>query len=115
MPSIREIIKQKSDDLRTVDTMGPTKASEELVALSSLLASLNSYIVEKHFAYNLRVQEMRRINKTAADAKIASEASNEWKEWNEATAQKEALIELIRAVKFYLKASVEESHEARYN
>lgn len=115
MKTIRDIINEKSNALKNVDALGPTKASEELVALSSLLASLNSYIVEKHFAYNLRVQEMRRINKTAADAKIASEASKEWKEWNEATAQKEALIELIRAVKFYLKASVEESHEARYN
>jgi hypothetical protein len=113
--TIREIIKQKSEELRSIDAMGAAKASEELVNLSSLLASLNAYIVEKHFAYNLKSQEMRKLNKTAADAKIAASASTEWKEWNEALAQKEALIELIRSVKYFLKSSEQEGKEARYN
>jgi len=112
--TLREIIRQKSEELRFVDQIGPHKASEELVSLSSLLASLNAYIVERKYWYNAKRQEIRRTEKSAADAKIFAEATTEWKEWQEAEAQKDALKQLIASIKYYLRTAEEEMRESRY-
>jgi predicted transcriptional regulator len=112
--TIREIIKEKSEALRFVDQLGPLKASEELVALSSLLSSLNAHVIEKQFLYN-QCREVLRTEKTSAsDAKISAEATLEWKEWQEAKQQGKALEELIRSVKYYLRASGEEQKISQY-
>ena len=112
--SIREIIKKKSEELRFVDQLGPAKASEELVALSSLLASLGSYIVEKHYWFNMKKVQLLEEHKTAAKANIYSAATTEWKDLQEAVVQQSALMELIRSVKYYLKAADSERRETRY-
>lgn len=106
--SIRDIIRAKSEALRFVDQLGPAKASEELVSLSSLLASLNAYIGEKQYWYNMKNQALLLEFGTAAKAKIHAQASQEWKEWNDAVLQKEALEELIRSVKYYLRSAENE-------
>ena len=106
--SIREIIKEKSDELRNVSSLGPTKASEELVVLTSLLSTLNEYISEKRFWLNtLRMQKLEEL-KVAVKAKMAAEASQEWRDFYEADMQKEALTELIRSLKVYIKNAGEE-------
>lgn len=112
--SIRDIIKKKSEELRYVDQLGAAKASEELVALSSLLASLGSHIVEKNYWYNVKRVELLELHKTAAKANIYAAATNEWKELQEAVVQNSALIELIRAVKYYLKNVEVEMRESKY-
>lgn len=112
--SIREIIKQESEELRFVDQLGPAKASEKLVKLSSLLASLNAYIGDKSYWYNVKRVELLEKHKTAAKANIYAQATEEWKELNEAGMQSAALMELIRSVKYYLKSAEQEQREARY-
>ena len=101
--TIREMILIESEKLRDVSVLGPSKASEELTKLSSLLSSLNSYIAEKHYALNIVRQSLLEKHGTAAKAKIYSEATQEWKEWNEAVQQGKALEEMIRSVKYYLR------------
>ena len=112
--SIREIIKKKSEELRFVDQLGPARASEELVALSSLLASLNAYIGERAYWYNVKRVELLEQHKTAAKANIYAQATPEWKELNEASMQNAALMELIRAVKYYLKNAESEKRESSF-
>lgn len=106
--TIRDIIKLESEELRYVEQLGPIKASEKLVKLASLLASLNAYIAEKRYWYNIKRQELLKEHGTAVKARIHAEATPEWKELNEAAAQGEALEEIIRSVKYYLRAAGEE-------
>lgn len=106
--TIREIIAQKSLLLREVGEMGPVKASEELVELTSLLASLNSEISDTLYWLNIKRQEKLNELGSAAKARIASDASPEWKAWSDRMLQKEALVELIRAVKYFCRASGQE-------
>ena len=111
MKSIRETIKEKSELLRSVDILGPGKASEELVELASLLSSLNAEIVEKQFILNQKKVELLQEAKSVAKAKLLSEATNEWREFMERVMQREALEELLRATKYYLRFSERELNE----
>lgn len=110
--TIRELITIKSTLLRDVDKLGPAKASEELVELASLLSSLNAEIVEKHFILNQKKVELLQDAQSVAKAKLLSEATDEWHEWQIRLKQGEALLSLIQAVKYYLKSAEKEYKES---
>lgn len=112
--TIRETIKEKSDLLRDINKLGIGAASEILVELSSLLASLNSEIVEKQFLLNKKRAELLEEHKTVAKAKTLSEASEEWREWYERMMWRDALLELIRSLKYYIRGAIDEYKESVY-
>jgi len=114
MKTIRETIASKSAELRNIEKVGPIKAAEELVELSSLLSSLNSEIVEKQFIMNQKKAELLLEAKSVAKAKLLSEATIEWKNWFERIMQRDALLELIRSVKYYLRAMSDERRESAF-
>ena len=109
--TIREMITEKSELLRHIEQLGPHKAAEELVELCSLLSSLKKHVVDQNYWYNIKRQELLREHTKAAQAKIHAEASAEWRNWQEAKAQEEALEELIRSVKYYLRSASDELRE----
>lgn len=95
--------------------IGAQEASQKLVNLSSLLASLNATITDAHFSLNQKKKALlEEDGMTVAKAKVYAEASDEWKRFITLLNQKESLIELIRAVKYYLKASMEEYSEGQH-
>ena len=108
MKTIRELIGEKSALLREVDKLGPQEASQELVELASLLSSLNTEIVEKQFILNQKKVELLQEAKSVSKAKMLSEATQEWKDFMDRVMQREALEELLRAVKYYLRAAEKE-------
>ena len=112
--TIREIIKEKSEALRHPDQLGPHAVADELVELSSLLASLNTYLSDKLYWLNVKKAEAYAREEKAARAKIVAEASPEWKEWHDAEMQKQALLELMRSLKYFLKNAENESRESRF-
>lgn len=109
--SIREIIKQKSLKLRGISSLGPMDVATELVELTSLLSSLNEHIADKRYWYNVLLEKKMQELGSAAKAKISAEASQEWKGWNEAVLQKEALEEMIRSLKYFQRAASTEYSE----
>jgi len=109
--SIRQLIAEKSALLRDVDKLGPAKASEELVELASLLSSLNSEVVERQFILNKKKVELLEEAKSVAKARLLSEATPEWKEFMDRIMQREAVEELLRTVKYYLRAAENEQRE----
>lgn len=115
MSTIRELITEKSEKLRDVDVLGPDVAAEELVALSSLLSSLNKEIADAHFVLNQKKKELIETYKTVAKAKLYAEATEEWKQWFDRVMQAEALNQMIQAVKYYLKGAERERMNSRYN
>ena len=114
MPTLRELIKQKSEECRHPDQLGGHRASELLVELSSLLSSLNTHLGERLYWLNIKKVECLKEFGSAARAKIYAEGSNEWREFSEAKLQQEALIELVRSLKFYLRNLEVEQRESKY-
>lgn len=102
------MIKERSEEIRNASELHSTRVAEILLELSSLLASLNSHIAEKKYLYNILLQMKLEELGVASKAKIAAQASNEWREMNEAELQAEALNETIRSTKYFLRAHEQE-------
>ena len=103
MSTIREIIKEKSERLRDISNIPPMEASESLVELSSLLSTLNAYISDKQFMVNQKRASLLQEAKSVAKARLLTEATTEWKEWFEAVMQRDAMLEMIRALKYHIR------------
>ena len=108
---LRDIIAYKSNLLREPDKLSPAQAAEELVSLSSLLSSLNAEIVEKKFILNKKKIELLIEAKSVAKADLLSEATEEWRAWYERVMLQDALKELIRSIKYYLREAETERRE----
>lgn len=106
--NIRDIIKERSAILRHPDTLSPHTVADTLVELTSLLATLNTEVVSSQHTYSKKRLELRKENKSAADTRIAAEASDEWLAWQERLGQSQALVELIRSLKRYLEVAHDE-------
>ena len=100
--------------LRDVDALGANKASEILVELSSLLASVGKNCSDKKYWLSLKKVELLKEHGSAAKAIIYAEASQEYRDWNEAEEYRKATIEAIRAIKYYLRNQESEFKEAKY-
>lgn len=103
--SIREMITEKSILLRDIDALGPNGASVELAFLSSILSKLNKEIADAQSVFNMKRLELVIEHKTAAKAKIYAEASKEWNDWQQRLVQREAVMEMIAACKYYLRGA----------
>lgn len=106
--SIRNIIATKSNEARDVENIGPHRASELSVELASLEANLNKYIVERDFAYRQKKLEFRKQMKSTAEANTHAEATDEYREWQEALMQGKALKSLIGSLRLYVRNAHEE-------
>lgn len=112
--TIREMIAERLTEIRDSASLTPHRAADVLVELSSLGASLNQEINDAHFVYNQVKMAFLGQYKTANQAKIAAEASNEYKAYMDRVMQGKALEEAIRALKFFLKRAEVEEKESRY-
>lgn len=106
--TIREQIAKHSARFREADNLSPHDVAQRLVELTSLLASLNTEIVQANYNYNVVINNLRKTTKSAVDAKIQAQATPEWLAWKEREKQGEALVELIRSAKKYLAMASDE-------
>lgn len=107
MPSIRQMIQERSERLRNASSLSPHDIANILLELTSLLSSLNAQIEEASYWYRVLLDK-NMGDGSAARAKVKSEASEEFRKVQEQKAQKEALVELIRAAKYAIRAHGEE-------
>lgn len=112
--TIRELIEAKLKQLSDIDILGPHKASEVLVELSALLASVGKECSDRKYWLSLKKVELLKEHISAAKAIIYAEASQEWKQWQEAEEYQKATIEAIRAIKYYLRTAEDEKRNAQY-
>src|SRR3990167_2038938 len=112
--SIREIITETSDELRkNIDLLDPIAGARKLVELCSLFSSLNRYIAEAEGKYKERLKEIKDTETSSSAAKIKAEATQEYKLWIGAKYEKEALLELIRSLKYFNRAVQEDILSSR--
>lgn len=91
--------------------VGPTEMAAKLVRLSSLLSLINAKITEADIEYRKRRNEILDRCNSVAQAKVKVEATEEWGMLQKLLNKKEALFELIRSVKYYIKAAGQEYGE----
>lgn len=114
MKTIREIIAEKLLELRDIDGLGASRASEILVELSALLGSINKECSDRRYIYSLKKIMLLDEHKTVTKAVTYGEGSKEYKDWSEAEEYRKAVIENIRSLKYYLRNSLEEKRESVY-
>ena len=106
--TIRQIILETSKEIHdNLDLLDPITASKKLVELASLGSSLNAFIASKdkicrqNLNMIMRGQEKRNVGA----AKVELEATDDFNDLSEAKLQWIALTELIRSLKYFVKAN----------
>lgn len=112
--SIREIISEKLKELQDIDALGANRASEVLIELSSLLASIGKECSDRKYWLNLKKLELLKEHGSAAKAIIHAEGSPEYQQWLEAEEYRKAVIENIRAIKYFLRNQESELRESKF-
>ncbi len=79
----------------------PAVARRNEVMLSGLLAHINRAVTGSEIAYKRKLNELRGECKTAAEAKMKAEATEEFGDWLEAEATKDSAMEMLRTLRSY--------------
>ncbi len=106
--TIRDIIKDRQNEVRESKDLMPDRAAEVLVEITSLLGNCNDEIRKRDMEYNRVLLRCYESETKANRAKIQAESTEEYNLKREARDSKELCIELIRSLKFFLRAKEEE-------
>ena len=110
--STRELINEVQGEVGHGDLL-PGRASELLNQLSALLGNINDEIRRADLAYSRILLKWLDIETKANRAKITAETTPEYEAKQIARNTKELAIEMIRSLKFYLRAKEEEYRNSR--
>ncbi len=104
--TIRDYIHEIQKEVKDTD-LQPERAAELLTKLAALIGNVNDEIRKRDIAYQYKLLEML-AGKSVAAAKIHAQTSDEYVLMREARDMKELALELIRSLKYFLKAKQEE-------
>ncbi len=93
----------------------PQRAAEILTEIAALIGNINVQIMETEISYNLVLKRCFDSEKTANRAKIEAGTTQEFREMREARNTKELAIEMMRSLKYLLKAMEDEKGAAKYS
>ncbi len=111
--TIRELITTIQTEVRDTD-LTPNRAAELLTQLSALLGNVNDYVLETELAYNQVLLDLLDSEEKANRAKIKAQVSPEYKAHIQAKNAHELVLELMRALKYFLRGAESELREAKY-
>lgn len=106
--TILKLILERQAEVRNSADLLPDRAAEILAELSALLGSINDEIRKRDVEYNIVLLNALESETKANRAKIKAQTSQEYLRMREARDTKEVCIELIRSLKYFLKAKQEE-------
>ena len=92
----------------------PGRAAELLIQLSALLGNCTEEITQRDYEYNLVLLQFLDNEAKANRAKIKAEVSKEYLAKRRAYNTRDLAIELIRSLKYFLRANEQEMREAKY-
>lgn len=110
--SVREMIGAFQREIRDSD-LQPDRAAELLVKLAALMGNVNDEIRLADHAYAVVLLRFLEADEAANRAKIRAETSTEYLRRQEARSTKELVVELVRSLKYLLKAKEEEMRLTR--
>jgi hypothetical protein len=100
-------------EIRDTSDLQPSRAAELLTKLTALLGNCNDEIREADHAYAVVLLQFLDANEAANRARIRAETSMPFVRKREARDTKELVIELVRSLKYFLKAKEEEMRLSR--
>lgn len=105
--TIRELVKERQLEVKNTD-LQVGRASEILKELSAIMGNILDEIRVADIEYNKVLLECYRSEEKANRAKIQAEITPEYIRRREARDTREVVIEMIRSLKFYLRAKEDE-------
>ena len=108
--TIREIVADIQKEVGTGDLL-PGRASELLNQLSAILGNCNDEIRRTDMEYNKTLLKWFNIETKANRAKISAESTPEYEAKQVARHTRELVMEMIRSLKYYLRAKESEYRE----
>ena len=112
MATVRGMVRQCQREILEPD-LGPERAREILVMLTSLYGNTLDEIRDADAAYNAVLLQHLDSSEKANRAKIRAESTPEFQRRQEARDTKELVIEMTRSLKYYLRSQEEEMRLAR--
>lgn len=112
--TVRERVRACQREIRETPDLLPDRASELLMQLASLMGNCNDQIREADAAYAVVLLEHLESETKANRARIRAETTAEFRRKQEARDTKELVVELVRSLKYFLKAKSEELQLARH-
>jgi len=100
-------------EIRDTSDLQPSRAAELLTKLTALLGNCNDEIREADHAYAVVLLQFLDSDEAANRARIRAETSMPFVRKREARDTKELVIELVRSLKYFLKAKEEEMRLSR--
>ena len=106
--TVREMVKEMQREIRDANDLQPDRAAELLTRLTALLGNMNDEIREADMAYAVVLLAALDTNEAVNRAKVRAEISPEFQRKREARDAKELALELIRSLKYFLRAKSDE-------
>jgi len=111
--NIRQIIDKYRDRLTNSLDLQQPEASQYLVELSALMGNVNLELIGRQMAFNKKKLEYLDEIKSVAKADVKARTSDEYRLLEEVKGYKEVLLELTRALKYFLKALQDEQQTSK--
>lgn len=112
MSSVRDLVGQCQRELLTTDVQ-PDRAATLLAKMTALLGNVNQEIRQADSLYAQTLLGHLNSAGSAAKARIMAETTQEYDRKREARDTKELVTEMIRSLKYILRAAEEEMRLAR--
>lgn len=110
--TIREMVRAIEKEVRDTD-LQPSRAAELLMKATALLGNCAAEIREADHDYAVVLLGHLDTDEAANRARIRAEISPEYKRKREAKDTREVVVELVRSLKYFLKAAEEEMRLSR--
>ncbi len=110
--TIRDMVKQMQTEIRDTD-LQPDRAAELLAKLTAIIGNCNDEIRKCDHDYAVILLHCLDSDEAANRAKIRAETTVEYARRREARDTKELVVELVRSLKYVLKANEEAMRLAR--
>jgi hypothetical protein len=111
--TIREIIVGYQNEVKSDDLL-PERAAEIQKSLAALMGNVNDEIRRRDMEYKKVLLKHLETQEKASHAKIMAETTPEYELMREARDTKELLVEMVRSLKYFLKAKEEEFRMGKF-
>jgi hypothetical protein len=113
-PSVRDLVRAYQREIRDTPDLLPDRAAELLTKLTALLGNCADSIREADHDFAVVLLAHLETEKHANRARIKAEISPAFQRRQEARDLKELAVELIRSLKYLLRAKQEERELSRH-
>lgn len=112
--TVRDLVRSYQKEIQQASDLLPDRAAELLTKLTSLIGNCNDEIREADASYATVLLDYLDTEEKANRAKIRAETTPAYQRKREARDTKELVIELVRSLKYFLRAKEEEMQLARH-